>query len=418
MLPMIAVLAYAALAVVFMVTYRRERVVAVAACTVLGIFMLVPTLYAGGGLVPQAVLGVALGATAIAAVRRGAKVRGLGLLIAFFAVLLIATLFNPGVSNINLLANAAIPALTMAYLFGLANTAERTVILRFVVVLAVAESIYALLEVARIAPRLWNNEGVYESQLIGGLIRSEGTFAQPLVLALFLLFTLGVLFSKATPVRGGWKFLTVLLMFAGLAATGSRSAIVVGVLFALFSVSRNAVARVLVGLLAGAILVLSLAAAEFFQGNLVLNFITGDSVTHRSGALDAVPRLLTAQDGWAVAFGNGFYSTPSLFRAGLLQSGTFYAIDLQFVSTLAEGGLVALALLFAVIAVALFRGRGALMPLAAVVFFFFTFDVLTWPAGAALFGLALAMRHAATDQAPEELRDSGISSPRLARTTV
>lgn len=409
MLMMIAAISVALVGGLLLATYKREKLAGLSGCIVLAAFVLVPTFYAGGGNLPQAILAMTLGITVVVFARRhhsGVKKRGLLLLAAYFAVLLIATLANPGIGNLNLLWNAAIPALSLAYIASVASSEERSVIVRFLVWLAAAESFYAILEAAGIAPRLWGNPGVYLSQIIPGLTRAEGTFGQPLVLALFLLVALGVVFSKITPVRGGLKLMVVLVLFAGLAATGSRSAIIVGVLFALFSTGRKAAARIAVGIFATLILLVTLSAANFFQGSLVVNFLAGDSVDHRSGALEAVPRLLGGQDVLNVLLGNGFYSAPALFKAGLLQEGTFYAIDNQLVSTLAEGGIVGVALLVVGIVAAAARGRGAVLPLVAVVFFFFTFDVLTWPAGAALFGLAYALLYAPDEPSPTDENES------------
>jgi hypothetical protein len=142
-------------------------------------------------------------------------------------------------------------------------------------------------------------------------------------------------------------------------------------------------------------------ASGFLNGWLVTNFAQGDSLSHRSGALQAVPALLRQPIG-AVLLGNGYYSGPSLFRRGLLQTGSFYAIDNQFVSTLVEVGVIGVLVVVLTIVLALQRRRPESVPLMIMVAFFFTFDEFAWPMSIALFGMLIGAISSSTTEQNQE----------------
>lgn len=411
-----AVAALGFVAALWLVSYRADRLAAIVGFIVVTAYVLVPTFYLGDLTVLRtAVMVTTLGATVILALRRRmqpGRSRGAWLFVAYFAVILFSTLLNPSMANINLWANAATPAVALTFVGLVATRAEQRIISRSIVILAVLQSLYAVAEVLRITPRLWGNTVVYPHQLVAGLNRAEGTLGHPLMLALLLLFALALTLSRFATSRRALRLVTQAVLVAGLFATGSRSALIVGVAMLLFSLGRRPFQRIVLGTLSGVLAVVALAASDFFEGSLVTSFISGASVTHRTGALDAVPGLLSTQSPLHVILGNGFYSAGSLFDAGLLQQGNFRAVDNQLVVSLVEGGLISLALITVVSITALRRGTGMRMPLLALAFFFFTFDTLEWATAAGLFGLAVAFAmNRPTADAPSEAVAPEVSRP-------
>ncbi|WP_345752737.1 hypothetical protein [Microbacterium rhizophilus] len=405
-------LAIASLGAVILGTYRRDRLAAFVGVPVISLVLLVPTFYVENQTIKNVALLVIIGASVALFALRPAHPRGMWLLIAYFGVLLLSTLLHPAVAEIGAWVTVALPALAVVVVMVSASPGEVTTIARFIIGLSTAEAAYAVLEMLRIAPRLWGNSVSYPHQILPGLVRGEGTLGQPLMLALLLLLALTLTLGKSGP-RGARRVAIAAVLIAGLVATGSRSALIVAVAVILFSIGGKLWTRIAVGMFSALTLVVYLAASGFFTGSIVQNFLTGDSVSHRSGALEAIPKLLGQTPG-EVLLGSGHGSTARLFGQGLLQSGSFYAIDNQLVSTLATGGVVALALLVIAIVHGFRIGAGSRIPLVAVVVLFLTFDVLAWPAGAALFsfamGLALAARMPARESdhntsTPTHLRD-------------
>lgn len=405
---------------------KREKIVAVGSCAVLTLTAVVPISYSGDSDILKAGV-VAAQAIIVATVvvrrpRLTERRWGSWLLFTYYGLSLLVTL-SMGAS-LPALANAGLPALGILLLVLRATPAEKKIIVKWFIALALMQSVYAVAEVAGLVPKLWHNSADYPHQIVSSLIRAEGTFAQPLVLALFLLVALAFTLAGMSDAAGARKALIVVALFAGVFATGSRSALVLGILFTLFSLGGRAFERITVGLLALLLGATGLAAFGFFSSSVVANFLTGSSVSHRTGALDAIPRLLT-QGPLNVLLGNGAGSSRGLFDAGLLQAGGFYAVDNQFVLSLVEVGVIGLLLLVSVILRGLAVGQGLRLPLTAVVTFFFTFDVLAWPSGAVLFALVLGMaftghprggaakpRH--VEESPGESKLTGKPSPAIA----
>jgi len=383
----------AALFVVVLLTCRRDIVAAVAGTAIIAAVLLVPTFYVAEPAIKNGVLVATSVATGLALLRRkfdASRRRGTWMLATYVAVTAVATALHPVTAQLTELVSAVLPGSCVAIIWYVCSPRERQYLIKFIVFTASAEAAYATLEMVALAPRLWENPIVYPHQLLSGLTRGEGTMGHPLMLALFLIFAAAIVLSKQVEfgtMHRAWLFT---LLSIGLLATGSRSGLIVAVALLLFSLGGTRTARVSLGAACATLLVTLLAATGFFSGDLVTNFLQGDSVGHRSGAIDAIPKLL-AQHPTEVLVGNGAGSVDDIFAEGLLQAGNFYAIDNQLITTIVTSGLLGLALLAALVATALARSGGVRKPLIAVVVFFFTFDVLAWPAGFALFALAIGM---------------------------
>ncbi|MFF2296851.1 hypothetical protein [Arthrobacter sp. NPDC058127] len=330
--------------------------------------------------------------------------KGLWLFLVYFGLLAAATPRSIEPSSFSLLLGVVIAGLGPALLFAMMNRAERKGSINFVVALAALEAAYSLFELATHPSPIWGYASVTASgdpsimynQIVSGLIRSQGTLAHPLPLALLLLVALALLVRGAGPKNGLLKVCTGVLLFAGCFAAGSRSALAVATVLVFLGVGKRLWKALVVGIPLLTIVVLIAICAGFLESDVYRRFIESSSLSHRGGAVDAVPGLLHNQDLLATVFGNGYFSAYQLFRAGLLQVGDFFAVDNQFVMTLAEGGLITLAVLVTLILLALKRiHRSYRLGLLSVVVFFVSFDVLSWPSGIALFGVFLGLAFSA-----------------------
>lgn len=391
MIVMLAAAVLALLGLAILATYRLDRLAALVGVVVTSGLILVPAFYSGG--MGNAVLLAIAGATAILLLRREPQpdqVRGSWLYGLYFAVIAAATVVHSGVSQLSSLLSYALPGLAGLLIILYASAGERAIVMRWLVGASLLEAVYAVGQVAGLLPRLWGNVVYYEHQLLAGFPRGEGTLGHPLMLALLLVIAIAITLSSK--VSGAKRLFVLLTLFAGLFASGSRAGLLVAVVLLLFSARGGRVKRFTIGALLTATIVVALTSNGFFSGALVGNFLTGASVGHRSGAVEAIPRLLS-QPFVNVFLGNGAGSIDSLFRRGLLQSGGFHAVDNQFVTTLAIGGLVGLAALAVLLLRILAIGRETRIVTVAAVMFCLTFDLLVWPAGAALFGIVIGLAH-------------------------
>jgi hypothetical protein len=301
-----------------------------------------------------------------------------------------------------------------AFLMGLScTTYERILVARSVIVLAVAESLYGVGEVAGILGPTWgyvgwasNGLGAHsqlqaaKSELFVGLVRAQGTLGEPLVLAFLAVVGIGLIIG----LRPFPLFLQIPLvcgMFAGIFAAGSRSGLVIATLLILFS-ARRVSKRIAVG---GWLLVLSLTIFtwfNFWESPVIDRFQNSYSYSFRALSVTAFGPLMTEQNTAQVLFGNGLWSTRRLFLTGVLPyKGKFFAIDNQFVSTLACLGLISLACIVGAMAWSWLNGdRQYRWGLLAVFIMFWSFEVLMWPSSLAL---TLAMMGMAVGGRREEL---------------
>lgn len=341
--------------------------------------------------------------------------RGLWLFVAYFAVIALATPRSLEPASWNLYFGILIAGIAPAIIFAMMSTDERNAALKWIVGLASLESAYAIFEMLARPKPLWGYASITSSgdpnlmhnQIVTTLIRAQGTMGHPLPLALLLLVALALVIRGIGPSGRLAKALLVAVLFVGCFAAGSRSALAVAVLLVFLGIGRQRMKAIAVG---GYLLGLSLLYAfslGAFESEAFERFTGSDSVSHRAGALDAVPGLLEKQDLFSTVFGNGYFSAYQLFRAGFLQRGHFFAIDNQFVMTLVEGGLLGLAALAVLIFVAMKKIDPAIrLGFLSVVAFFLTFDVLSWPSGMVLFATFVGLAFSAPAS-----QDAGAETP-------
>ncbi|MDR6691206.1 hypothetical protein J2X55_002118 [Microbacterium sp. 1154] len=420
MLEITAALAVSALVVIVLLTCRRDWVSAIAGSLVVAAVVLIPTFYVSETGTKNGVLAVASVAALLVLLRRrfdASRRRGSWLVAAYVALAAAATVLHPQTAQMTELVTAALPGASLLVIWLASLPSERIFLIRLIVGVSTLEAIYALLEMVGLAPRLWENPVIYPHQLLPGLTRGEGTMGHPLMLALLLLLAVALVLSQQAKFTRPQKTASFILLSAGLFATGSRSGIIVAVALLLFSLGGSRATRVVVGSFSALLLTLFLAATGFFSGNIVTSFLEGDSVGHRSGALEAVPKLITQQPA-NVIIGNGVGSVDNLFTQGLLQTGNFFAIDNQLVTTLATTGILGLVTLVVTVVVALCQRDAIRKPLIAVTIFFFTFDVLSWPAGFSLYALALGLCFTQQDHKSSEQPMGGTKPINALRSSV
>lgn len=402
----------ALIAIVTCLLVPRRLVIPGAAMVVIALMLIFPVQYLNDyGSLSRLVLFAAPAVTALAFARAPQRPRSTTrvipwLLIAYGALLVGSTALHSDIANSTLLTATLVPAGCIFLLLIAADVPQRVRVEQFVVIAAAAESLYAMVEVARGLAPLWRGGSVgLESQIIPGLTRSQGSLGHPLPLALTCVIGIGLLLARRHDAPRAATIGGVALLAGGIIASGSRSALAIVAILLAFSIGRRIWSVVTIAVLAVALGAASLASAGFFQSATYLNFVRGDSLSHRSGALNAVPKLLGSQDLGSILLGNGYFSAPFLFARGLLQQGSFYAVDNQLVTSLVEVGVIGLLLLVTLsIVVWMKAGRYKLL-VVGLLAFFFIFDILSWPSAASLFCVVLALV-ARDDQPSGELSEA------------
>ncbi|MFD1720816.1 hypothetical protein [Amnibacterium endophyticum] len=375
-----------------------RRVVALETVLLLLVAVPVTRVASGGELIVA--MGLAIAVPTVLALWRGGPLPRrwwLALALALVVVLGGATLVAPDRYGLLRMAPFVLAFGSVFLLFGGASSAVRRRVLRFLLLLAVVQAVLAVVEPLLGSPGLWaaaktTAAGVAKglpNPLLAGLERSQGTLGHPLPLGVLLAVAVALLVRNAVALPVRVRLAAAVPLAAGLVLSGSRNSILLAVLVAVVLVPRWRLGRRAVIAVAGAVAVLVVAA--LVAAPLLGVWLGSGSATHRAGALDAVPGLLTEQTPPAVLLGNGWASTSRMFGAGLLQQDGLRAVDNELVLLLSQGGLVAVALFVALLVLALVRAERTLLPVVLVIAATaLVFDVLAWPSSAALTALALA----------------------------
>ncbi len=373
-----------------------RRVVALETALLLVVAVPFTRIPSSGELIASVGLVVAV-LTALALRRGGPLPRGTWLVAALVVVLAAATALAPDRYGLLRLAPFAVVFVAVFLLFGGAGRGVRVRTLRFAVLLAVVQGVLAVLEPLLGSPRLWASakitadgvEKALRNPLLPGLERSQGTLGHPLALGVLLVIAVALLVRNAAELSVRTRVLAAVPLVAGLVLSVSRNSIALAVLLTVVFVPRWRFGRraVLVAVgIAAALVVAVLVAAPAVEA-----LLASGSTTHRTGALEAVPGLLTRQAPLQVLLGNGWASSARMFGDGLLQNDGLQAVDNELVLLLSQGGLVAVALFVALTVLAARRAEPALLPVVLVIAVTaLVFDVLAWPSAAALTALALS----------------------------
>lgn len=257
---------------------------------------------------------------------------------------------------------------------------------KILILATAAEAALAVFEVVQLNAPLWRGGRILtdgtstwmRNELIASIPRAQGTFGHPLPLAFMLVLgTLTLIRTQAF--RLPTRFALFVLMGVGVFVSGSRNAIILFVALSALTLALPAlVKRVPILIMLG---IGGLAVAAPFLVNQFEQIITTGSVFHRVGALESVSRLTSSRGTFAVLFGDGSAATPRLYSEGLLQSDGLAAVDNQYVLTFAQNGLIGLAIMVMMMAIAFRRASTTLRVLLfAVAITGMIFDLFTWPA--------------------------------------
>lgn len=293
---------------------------------------------------------------------------------------------------------------------------------KLLILATAAEAALALFEVLRLSTPLWRGGRILtdgtstwmRNELVAGIPRAQGTFGHPLPLAFMLVLgALALLRTKAF--HPAVRLALFVLMGAGVFVSGSRNAVI---LFVALSVLTLALPALLKRLPVFIMLGLGgLAVAAPFLLDQFEQIVTTGSVFHRVGALESVSRLFNYRGTFAVLLGDGSAATPRLYSEGLLQNDGLAAVDNQYVLTLAQNGLIGLALLVIMIVVAFRRASATFrVLLLAVAITGMIFDLFTWPVvGFTVWFLIGAAFARMPDSGPDESSESDMSSSNRTR---
>lgn len=226
--------------------------------------------------------------------------------------------------------------------------------------------------------------------------RATGTMAHPIPLGTLLAVAAVLCLTAVRGWSGPVRLLAAVVCTGGVLLSGSRSAALALAVALVCTLVVPGVVRLAPVWRCAGVLAVAVAAVSVDVTSLrAVSSLEGTgSLTHRLGALDAAGRLLDRPVAESL-LGSGTGSLRRLFAQGYLQVDGFFAVDNQFVTTLALGGLVGVVALAAAVLVGLLRGDRATRPaLLVVVVLFASFDVLQWNATAVLLVLLLPLgRH-------------------------
>jgi hypothetical protein len=331
----------------------------------------------------------------------------------YYVILVAATLLAGNLDPFYLLITAAGPAIY--WLVSSASRAEQTSIRRGVIAIAVIEAVLAVIEsVTGTGPLLGAAISVtVENPFLGGIQRAQGTLGHPLVLSFLLLAALGMLLMRnAERTRLRWP--SVLILFAGVVATGSTSSVIAALLLlGIWFLYRAGVASRVFAFLVAAVVALVVL------GDGIIERTFGDElgereIGHRLNSILAIPNLIFRRGTLDSIFGSGIGSAKELFISGVFKNDGFYTIDNQFVTALSAAGLIGFVFLVAFFVLLFFRASATYKPLiVAFIFMTVSFDFLFWSAATTVFFIVCALALSPEPAAPPKQEPGlGISSGR------
>jgi len=232
-------------------------------------------------------------------------------------------------------------------------------------------------------------------EVVGG--RASGTMSHPIPLGFLCAVGLTFAFSRVLKIGLPIRVLTVAVLLSGLAASGTRSAVLaacVGVVGALLlrprpdqlevsdsTRTRANTGRLLAALVLGGAAALGAALSFGFASSLQGSFSSTHRINTIVGGLNLFNRPL-----WEVFFGSGPSGAQLAYQEGFIPIDGSFALDNQFVWSFAVGGLVQVAAISIVLVSRILRAVPPVSDLMIVVgVMCFSFDILAWNAPAILF---------------------------------
>jgi hypothetical protein len=279
-------------------------------------------------------------------------------------------------------------ATVMAVGTSLSAQARRSVE-RVIVVTGVVLAVVSILETFVFNDLIWFElrQGQSAHAFIAGAVRAEATIGHPIVLGFVLLSSM--LLILTTTRLSSLMVLALSVLGLGIVATGSASVAAVGVLAVALSLwTRWSASSRSLAFVGGAIVLL-------LSGGVIWETISAElsevNAGHRLASVSAVPQLLLNQPIPIAVFGNGWGSNETVFANGLIRQSLSTAIDNQWITTLAQSGLIGVLLLLGFVVVSVARTRRRSMPLVlSGVAMFFSFDIFLWALPSFILALALS----------------------------
>ncbi len=202
------------------------------------------------------------------------------------------------------------------------------------------------------------------SAYTGEVVRSRGTFGHPIPLAAFLTATLPIVWwvmPHGTLLLSTLRVPLLILLVSGIFVSFSRSSwIALAILVVVFIVARQTTLRrrILLLTLLTCVLIIS---STLELSDLVIDRFEGATQTgsfqQRLLSIGSISAILNISILHAL-LGNGFGSRSELYAQGILENiGNFQAVDNQFISLLADIGLLGLGAFISVIAITWCRLR-------------------------------------------------------------
>jgi hypothetical protein len=267
---------------------------------------------------------------------------------------------------------------------------------------AVVQLLVAVIDLVRPVPFLGYSL-IFGDRLInplvsGDLARAQGLVGHPIILGLVMTFALIFVWRNSIRANVAIRIALSLGFSFGIVLSGTRSAVLavaLGLVFLIiFTPSRMSgrVRNVIILTILAIPASLNATVRSYVVG-IVEGLATSGSYTHRAGAFDSIPNLLSdLRSPFEVLLGSGVGAEGPLFAKGLLQQDGLNVVDNQLVTTLIVGGLIGAAILLAIILIS--AGQGSTLVramLLIIVILGNAFDLIRWPGPALIFFLVVAM---------------------------
>ena len=269
----------------------------------------------------------------------------------------------------------------MAWVAARIDPIELRLVYACIAIAAAVQVAIAVLEITVLPEPIWGYVGGVRLNPLTGdeLARTQGTLGHPIPFAVFCGFA--VIIAWSNPARWSQKvrLLNLSVAVAGVALSGTRSAILSIAAAILVHVALNGSLakwmRSVVILFAVGIVLLNI---DIGIARIAEDLLDSGSWTHRLGALVSVPALLDRPPGEAW-FGNGFGSLVQLYDRGLMQQIYLETVDNMLVYALGTMGIVGLIALLALSVVTFALSDRTVRAILVMVFaMYFSFDVWTW----------------------------------------
>ncbi|MEX8058757.1 O-antigen ligase family protein [Microbacterium sp. 16-032] len=329
-------------------------------------------------------------------------------LVAFYVIVTISSLVFTEANPFSLLIGAvAIPAYWAAYSAG---DREKRRVVQAVIALAVVETALAFGEVLlrtgvllgtpfRLSP---------ENPFFEGAPRAQGTLAHPLALSFVLLVALGFVCARRS--HAAMRMILVAVFVVGVLLTGSASAAVIAALIVIYWFLNRATPVGVTFAILSAMAAVVLVAASGFVATVFEQEFDQRNAGHRLNSIAAIPSLAFGRDAPQALIGSG-YDVRNLYTSGYFVNDGFFTIDNQYVSFLAQGGLIGLVLAVTVLVGLTVRSSRRYLPgWIGLLGMGMSFDFMSWYALA-----TLTLVYAAIAARPQVTRETSPPQPSLSR---